>query len=334
MKMDSLISVIIPVYNTEKYIGRCLDSVIGNTYKNLEIICVNDGSNDGSLSVLKEYEEKDKRIKIISQKNSGVSAARNAGLDAANGSYIAFIDSDDWVGPSCFSLMLEAALKENADIVKCGYKTVSDYERGMIIKKSNVPFRLMPEEESENLRYVWGLLYKSDIIKKYRFFTKLVLMEDTFFNTVLVAEELDSENKLKCICTDEMLYYYFQREDSALKNNVHSKGQLESAEEYLSYAEKAKTDAARGVYVERIFKAVLLYRYLEMFRGDYADVKRITKSVSIKALKLMKITDFSAGKKLFYQCMCRCPLMYRFMRIMTDRTMLEWEKEQKKNRQN
>ena len=94
-----LISVIIPVYNVEAYLPRCLDSVIQNTYRNLEIICVDDGSTDGSPEILRDYAQRDARITVITKENGGVSSARNAGLDRATGEFVAFIDSDDFVHP-------------------------------------------------------------------------------------------------------------------------------------------------------------------------------------------------------------------------------------------
>lgn len=102
MTKSSKISVIIPVYNTERYLPRCLDSVLSNTYDNLEVICINDGSTDNSINILDNYKVSDERVVVINQKNSGVSAARNAGINVATGEYIAFIDSDDWVHPQNF----------------------------------------------------------------------------------------------------------------------------------------------------------------------------------------------------------------------------------------
>ena len=99
MKEQPLVSVIIPVYNVERYLAQCLDSVSHQTYQNLEIICVNDGSRDGSLDILRRYADEDARIQVIDKANGGVSRARNDALDCARGEYIMFVDSDDWVEP-------------------------------------------------------------------------------------------------------------------------------------------------------------------------------------------------------------------------------------------
>ncbi|MGN1124999.1 MAG: glycosyltransferase family 2 protein, partial [Candidatus Gastranaerophilaceae bacterium] len=112
------VSVIIPIYNVEQYLARCLDSVINQTYKNLEIICVNDCSPDNSINILEEYSQKDNRIKIIQrEKNGGLSAARNSGFDIAVGEYVYFLDSDDWIDLDYIEKMVAIASKYDSDIV-------------------------------------------------------------------------------------------------------------------------------------------------------------------------------------------------------------------------
>ena len=119
--MENLISVIIPVYNAEKFLNKCLDSVIGQTYKNLEIILVDDGSQDDSGKICDEYAQKDNRIKVIHKENGGDSSARNTGLKMATGKYITTIDSDDWIELNAYEDMLKVLLEKNVDIVRCGF---------------------------------------------------------------------------------------------------------------------------------------------------------------------------------------------------------------------
>ena len=117
-----LISVIIPVYGVEKYIAQCLDSIINQTYKNLEVIVVNDGTKDRSAEIAKEYATKDSRIKVYDFQNGGLSVARNRGLEIATGDYISYIDSDDWLDTKMYETLLKAAMKNDADMVKCGIR--------------------------------------------------------------------------------------------------------------------------------------------------------------------------------------------------------------------
>lgn len=120
------ISIIIPVYNTEKYVERCLDSIIANDYENLEIICVNDGSTDNSLKKLREYENKDSRVKVIEIPNGGVSNARNIGIEESTGEYIAFIDSDDCIHNQYFSILLSAIINDNTKMSICDWLMFND----------------------------------------------------------------------------------------------------------------------------------------------------------------------------------------------------------------
>ncbi len=117
MKNQALISVIIPVYNVEEYLRECVDSVLNQTYKNLEIILVDDGSTDSSGEICDEYLEKDERITVIHQKNGGLSAARNTGFSETNGNYVYFVDSDDYIDEKTLEILLETAEKDNSDIV-------------------------------------------------------------------------------------------------------------------------------------------------------------------------------------------------------------------------
>lgn len=118
------VSIIVPVYNVEKYLRKCLDSLVNQTLKDIEIICINDGSTDDSLNVLQEYASGHLNVIVIDQENQGVSIARNNGINKAQGDYIGFVDPDDWVEPDMFKILYEKAVKTGVDIVECDYKMV------------------------------------------------------------------------------------------------------------------------------------------------------------------------------------------------------------------
>ena len=146
------ISVIVPVYNTEEYIEKCINSITGQTYKNLEIIVVNDGSTDNSLNILKSLQSKDSRIRIINQENKGVSAARNTGLDNTTGEYIAFVDSDDYLEKNMYEKMLKYMGESGADLVSA---------RAFIIERSNKP------GENDYNNYIDTFTSQAQILKAY-----------------------------------------------------------------------------------------------------------------------------------------------------------------------
>lgn len=206
------ISVIIPVYNSEKYINQCLDSIINQTFKDIEIICINDGSTDKSSEILQQYSNKDKRIKIINQQNSGASVARNKGIDISTGDYLSVLDCDDFFDLDMFELMYDQALKYDTDITLCGAKTFDDKTK--VLKNINtIKFELLANKEVFSARDVakhifqldinwcWDKLYKTSFIKKNKiYFQSAKAHEDTFFVTYSLTkcERISVLNKTLC----------------------------------------------------------------------------------------------------------------------------------------
>ena len=186
MKEQPLVSVIIPVYNVERYLAQCLDSVSRQIYQNLEIICVNDGSRDGSPDILRRYADEDARIQVIDKANGGVSQARNDALDCARGEYIMFVDSDDWVEPDACENAVNAMREYDADIVMWSYVSETEnrssrkviFPETTVFEKEEVRAKLhrrfvgaMGEELShpelvDSLCPVWGKLYRRSLIQK------------------------------------------------------------------------------------------------------------------------------------------------------------------------
>lgn len=198
------VSVIIPVYNVEKYLPKCLDSVINQTYADLEIICVNDGSPDNSSAILEEYAKKDNRIKIINQENTGLSGARNTGIKASTGDYIVFLDSDDWMDTEAIEAAVTVAQNSGSDTVLWGYvrefaeksveKKIFDGDRIFDSAETRDLHRRLAGLKGEELRNpentdalvtAWGKLYTASVIKenKLQFVdTKIIGTEDLLFN--------------------------------------------------------------------------------------------------------------------------------------------------------
>ena len=180
--MQDKISIIIPVYNVKEYVSEAIESVINQTYKNLEIIIIDDGSNDGSENICDEYKKKDKRIKLVHQKNKGLSAARNKGLDIMKGKYVAFLDSDDAYHPEMIEKLYNTIIKNQADCALCNY-TVQKSNRNLSInnidrynKKINIETGLYYTKNalknliSEKINIaVWNKLYKSNLFDNIKF---------------------------------------------------------------------------------------------------------------------------------------------------------------------
>lgn len=220
---ESKISVIVPVYNVAEYIPKCLDSLINQTYQNLEIICVNDGSKDNSLEILNEYEKKDKRIKVIDKENGGVSSARNAGLKVCRGDYITFVDSDDYLDLDVYEKSINRIKQENADVLfyTClcepnGYRVPLEYTT------FTDPFYVL-EYKCENCA-VWNKIFKREhIIDNNILFAEDVSYgEDRLFLSMVLPHA-------KVITTlPEVRYHYVLRE-SSIENTYTNEKRLQSA---------------------------------------------------------------------------------------------------------
>jgi glycosyltransferase involved in cell wall biosynthesis len=200
-----LVSVIVPIYNVELYLEKCLDSIINQTYKNLEIILIDDGSPDNCGKICDEYVLKDKRIKVIHKSNGGQSSARNIGLDIAKGEYIAFVDSDDYIADNMYKDLVDIAQKENADIAICAHYIVN-YKGDRISQEDNISNLTIDEirylilmDKCSN--YPWNKLYRADLFKNLRFYAG-VYFEDMFIMPTLFF------SAKKIVSTKEPYYYY------------------------------------------------------------------------------------------------------------------------------
>lgn len=200
---DNLISVIVPVYNVEKYLNECIESIVGQSYKNLEIILVDDGATDNSGVICDEWKEKDNRINVVHKKNAGLGFARNSGLEVATGDYVMFIDSDDYIASDMIERLYDVAVKTNSDTVYCGLTRVftdgsktpvpaaynnQSFEGEEIIDKVLLEMvGSKPEESEDAILYmsVWHAVYSMEIIKRYniRFPSERQIMsEDIMFH--------------------------------------------------------------------------------------------------------------------------------------------------------
>jgi len=212
------ISVIVPVYNTSKFLEQCLNSLINQTFQDMEIICVNDGSTDNSLEILNKYPQ----IKVITQKNQGLSAARNTGIAAAQGEYIGFVDSDDWVDLDFYEKLYNAIISTDADIAAA------------TILRGEVKYRVNYQEEKiytklkdkinacniPNSCYVWNKLYKSELIKNNLF------RNDIYFEDMVWMPYILAKSK-SLVLTPNTVYHYRRNSNSIVKTKPSEKKQLD-----------------------------------------------------------------------------------------------------------
>ncbi len=222
-----LISVIVPVYNVEAYLNRCVESIVNQSYSNLEIILVDDGSPDRCPEMCDAWGQKDKRVKVIHKENGGLSDARNAGMAAAKGHFTAFIDSDDWIDPEMLSRLHERMIETDSDIVSCGAVRVwdnNDIQKPMIADAGNY---ILDKTEAMRaliqssclIQTVWNKLYKTAIIKEIPFEVGKI-HEDEFWSWQAVA----ASHHIATI--EDNLYYYYQRDNSIMGNGSYTESPM------------------------------------------------------------------------------------------------------------
>lgn len=216
------ISIIVPVYNSEKYLEKCLKSIVNQTYENIEIILVNDGSTDNSKKICEHFEKNDRRIILINQDNKGVSAARNIGIELSTGKYITFIDSDDFVAQNYIEDLYKQCNDKNADLSICGTNDIDNNKKIIktSIKYSNIVDAKEAMKELLNEKYytgvVWAKMYKKDLFKDIKFNKKIKIAEDLD----VLYRVIDKCNLIN-IDTSKKLYYYRIRENSATAVNYN-----------------------------------------------------------------------------------------------------------------
>lgn len=217
--MDGLISVVIPVYNAEEFVKRCLESIRCQTYRNLEILVVDDGSKDNTFAICSELAKIDNRIKVIYQENSGVSAARNLGIDRATGEYISFIDADDYIKEDYFEHLLKDLVEHNADITCCNMIEMHNgkqvfFSRPRVIFERSISdikevYKDTISDKEGYMSTVWAKLIKTKLAKRYKFPVDIKMGEDQIYMYNLFSEK-------PSVYLDTYEGYYYIRNDQSV----------------------------------------------------------------------------------------------------------------------
>jgi len=298
--VEKKISIIIPVYNTEKYIERCITSVLDQTYQNIEVICVDDGSTDRSGIILDELSKSDRRLLVTHKQNEGIAKARNLALESATGEYIGFVDSDDYIEKTMYSELVQAMEESCADIATCSYYMAHNSRIDIVRNGKKVPEGIQDIREflvyiyerdtyKGVAGYLWTRLFRSSQIKNDK--GELAVK---FNNEFTVAEDVAfiADMNMRCktmIYVDKPLYYYCQREDSSVHDEV---GQLSSfswirAYEYIiaKYSrlniDEAVLDLVKRMYVFRCGRLLELALRLNDNKKAYLLAEKVEKYLDI-----------------------------------------------------
>ncbi len=261
------VSVLVPIYNVEDYLPRCIDSILNQSYRDLEILLVDDGSKDKCGEICEEYKLKDDRIKVVHKPNGGLSDARNVGIEVATGEYYVFIDSDDYVHPQMIEKLLEACVKTGSDIAICGFRSVTEDEINDMEPIDDVPItEMVSDDEKINFYYetdyarfivVWNKIYPAKFFEGIKF-PKGKVHEDEFTTYKL----LDKADKIAFV--DAPLYFYVNRKTSITREQFNARRflVLDALEERVNHY----IDLNKYNWFER---NLFLYRmYLIMFKRE------------------------------------------------------------------
>lgn len=320
LNKEDLISVIIPIYNVEKYLSECISSVLEQTYKNLEIILIDDGSTDNSLDVCKSFAEKDKRIRVIHQQNQGIAQVRNLGVAQAKGELLFWVDSDDYICNEMIERLYDNLIKYDADMSICDYTQGEKRDYNFISTKT-------PEIMTFDSKKGLELIYKSNhysfimaaswakLIKK-SLYNGLQYPKNKVFEDIYMSHHLINNCK-KIVFTDEVMYYYYQWPESILgkKLYIEKLDYLGAFEERIHFFDKLGfkelSEKARIQYLHSLIweysraKDILKnkpmvkhikkeYRKYYSFGTQNEDVKNETKMYMLRFYLSPYLTDFFA----------------------------------------
>lgn len=310
------VSIIIPIYNVEQYLQQCLDSILNQTYTNLEIILVDDGSPDSSPSICDDYAAKDSRVKVIHQKNQGLSAARNAGLDICTGDFLTFVDSDDWIDESFIKTLLEIAQENEADIIICNHKKISStFECADDIKETLYSSSDAETHLIKNYSVPFAIscckLYHRNIFSKLRFpVGKINEDEYTSYKAFHYSHKVATTNKA--------LYYYRQREDSITGQNKNCDYSAIKEEQIAFFFENNRIDLATYLSVDQC--RIYLWQYwMARKKNNPESMFFFTKCKKIEK-EMSRTHQGYFFQRMFIKLCVHCPQLYFLYKAICTRS--------------
>lgn len=286
--MNKKISIIVPIYNSEKYIKRCIDSLINQTYKNIEIVAINDGSSDKTQEILEEYSKTDNRVVVISKENMGVTAARNDGIENATGDYLCFCDSDDWYELDMCETLIDAIKKYGVKIAVCSYIRVENGVKTPIMGKGN-EYLLTRDEAIRNIilgGYFTGSLctklYDKNLFSNIHIEHPIKYNEDILLN-YFVFKKIDS-----VAFVDKCKYNYYIRNDSSTGNPDSIK-----ANKDCLYVSKLMLDELQGSNLESVIQQRYTNVLINLYRAYNINKKYVRERNETKDKLTYCINNFN-----------------------------------------
>lgn len=332
--MGYLVSIIIPVYNVEKYLDKCMESVVKQTYSELEIILVDDGSTDDSGIICEQWKNKDNRIKVIHQGNGGLAHARNEGMKLATGQYVLFVDSDDWIDLDMVEILVQGCVKNDTEIAVCRYRKIyKDHiedngtsESFVCSGKEALNYHIFEREKQYCFCYaVWNKLYKKELIEGIEFPKGMHFEDVGYTSRVLYSAK-------KVYYTDAAKYNYLIERDGSIMNRGFTErkitDELVLLDREIDFFQKENLEECVDFCVERLLTSVYLYYWqvirnknvkkknqcIEILRNLHFKYKYFYKGKRGKTIKRMKIAIFEKIPLLVpfgYACLLKIRLILK-----------------------
>lgn len=301
--MNLKISIVVPVYNVENYVSNCITSLLKQTYKNIEIILIDDGSLDNSGKICDEYAKKDERVRVIHQENSGVSVARNRGIEISTGDYIGFVDSDDYVSEEMYEHLLFVCLKYNVDIAQCDRvytdklytereKTENTFEKIKIIDREKALHELLCSQSVRSS--LWSKLYKKRLFDHVRLDHQLISGEDGIANYQLISQTK------KIAVSDKACYYYYQRPGSCTTGSLNERI-YNSIGIIQNYADSEKNKKLKKSWKFNIALKAINYLRRAIVQNKLENFKELRMYVTAAKCTLLQPYKFRVKKDKFIQ---------------------------------
>lgn len=336
-----LVSIIVPVYNSEKFLKSCVDSILKQTYRNLELILVDDGSTDSSPQICDDYKSQDSRVVVIHKPNGGISNARNKGIEIAKGEYLTFVDNDDYLPPKALEAYVDCINKTHANVVQGDVlfqliseqlhrEKIIDDEKDEYIIENPCDFL---KKNSVNKTYVWSKLYKTEIARSHHF-PEGRFGEDLYFNGLFF-----SDNRIDRVATiKSTVYVHYDNGESAShrwKVDDYISIFKTMEELYFQVKKNTKDESLILLYLSLVFSQFACWRYNVIIRKSYyAKYKDFFEKERYLILKELFRSNFSFFKKLMYLVLVYSNSLYRFYIFHKDPTMKVYEKKVKKMLEN
>ena len=302
------VSIIVPVYQVENYLHKCVDSILAQTFTDFELILVDDGSKDRSGQICDEYAEMDERVTVIHKENSGPSDTRNRGIEQAAGNYFMFVDSDDYIAPTMVECLYQSILKENADIAACNFLYSFEDDRNQdfstniqweVVSGAEIFYNRKNDRSCGYWTVVWNKLYKSKVFGKLRFRVGKYHEDEFWANDIYQMD-------IKMVTIPECLYYYRQHGNNSMKTTNSKKNLdiLEALQERIDIYLMDETHAAQA-YRVLIYSLEYLEKSKRMItnreeKAKYLQAEKRTKDI-VHQLRKRKLTNIQRTSLVFLE---------------------------------